>query len=226
MRGLLELIERDALALWWRGGRRPRGIPADTEAGRAAAGLLTQLRDGQTARQIRLLDITTDLGIPVVAAFSAGPDGYGLAIGLASRTNLTDAVRSAIFEMCQSELSLHVIEAKRAQSGEAALNESDLRQYARATQLDTRRCLLLQPDHPIAALASATSLDALVRHLADRGIFAYGLDLTRPQFGIPVVRVIAPNLQNEPCTIETERLAQAIAQTGGGAQHTGGIALL
>src|SRR5262249_121344 len=30
--GLLELIERDAASLWWRGGRRGRAVPADVEA--------------------------------------------------------------------------------------------------------------------------------------------------------------------------------------------------
>jgi ribosomal protein S12 methylthiotransferase accessory factor len=224
LRGLLELIERDALALWWRGGRRAKAIAADTEAGTAAATLLKQVRQGQTGRQTQMLDITTNLGVPVVAAFSARPDGLGFALGLGCRTSLAQAAGSAIFEMCQSELSLHVIEAKRAQSGEAALNESDRRQRARATLLDTRRCLLLQPDG--AAEASDVSLETILSRLAERGIVAYSVDLTRPRFGVPVVRVIAPGLQNEPCKIDTGRLARMIAETGGGAQHTGGIALL
>jgi YcaO cyclodehydratase, ATP-ad Mg2+-binding len=43
LRALLELIERDAVALWWRGGRRGRAIGSDDEAGRAAAELLAQV---------------------------------------------------------------------------------------------------------------------------------------------------------------------------------------
>ena len=90
-RAMLELIERDALALWWRGGQPPRTIAADTEAAQSAAVLLAQARRGSTGRQTHLLDITTDLGIPVVAAFSARPDGYGSAFGLACRMTLKDA---------------------------------------------------------------------------------------------------------------------------------------
>jgi ribosomal protein S12 methylthiotransferase accessory factor len=225
LRGMLELIERDALALWWRGGQRARAIAADTEAGRAAATLLAQVRRGHGDRQTQLLDITTGLRVPVVAAFSTRPDGYGFALGLGCRTTLKEAARSAIFEMCQSELSLHVIAAKRVQSGEAALNESDLRQHARATLLDTRRCLLLRPDPAPAAATFDATLEMIVQNLAERGIVAYSIDLTRPRFGVPVVRVIAPELQNEPCKIDTERLARVIAETGGGAQYTGGIAL-
>jgi ribosomal protein S12 methylthiotransferase accessory factor len=176
-----------------------------------------------------LLDITSDLGVPVVAAFSTRPDGCGFALGLGARTTLPEAAIAAIFEMCQSELSLHVIAAKRRESGDVALNESDRRQVARATRLDTRACTLLHPDDAAVAAPAALvgdPMQALVRVLADREIVAYALDLTRPRFGVPVVRVIAPGLQSEPCDIIGARLAQVIAETGGGARHSGGIALL
>src|ERR1700712_1736043 len=42
LRGLLELIERDAVALWWRGGRRGRPVAPDSEATSGAAELLAQ----------------------------------------------------------------------------------------------------------------------------------------------------------------------------------------
>jgi ribosomal protein S12 methylthiotransferase accessory factor len=229
LHGMLELIERDAAALWWRGGRRGRAIVPDSEAGQAAAALLARIRQGQGKRQTSLLDITTELGVPVVAAFSARPDGYGFALGLGARTTLADAAHSAIFEMCQSELSISVIESKRMESGQAALNQSDLRQQTRATGLDTHACTLLQPTNDQAAAPVALAGDpvaAITQQLENRGIIAYSLDLTRPRFEIPVVRVIAPGLQSEPCEIIGERLAQAIAGTGGGAPHSGGIVLL
>jgi ribosomal protein S12 methylthiotransferase accessory factor len=229
LHGMLELIERDAVALWWRGGRRPRPVAPDTEAGQAATSLLAQIRRTQNDRRTSLLDITTDLGIPVVAAFSTRPDGLGLALGFGARPTQPDAARSAIFEMCQSELSLHVIAAKQRQSGPAALNESDRRQLTRAATLDPRLCPLLQPTDQAAAPPADLSgdpVEAITHLLAQRGIIAYSLDLTRPGFGVPVVRVIAPGLQSEPSEITSERLARAIQQTGGGAKHSGGIALL
>jgi ribosomal protein S12 methylthiotransferase accessory factor len=229
LRAMLELIERDAAALWWRGGRRGRAIVPDSDTGQAAAAMLQRIRQGQGGRRTVLLDITTDLGVPVVAAFSAREDGYGFALGLGARTTLAEASIAAIFEMCQSELSLHVIAAKRRESGEAALNESDRRQVARATMLDTNNCLLLHPvDTKVAAPMPflGDPVQSIVQLLAVRGIVAYALDLTRPRFDVPVVRVIAPGLQSEPCEIIGERLAQAIAETGGGASHSGGIALL
>ncbi|WP_428536686.1 YcaO-like family protein [Rhodopila sp.] len=227
LHAMLELIERDAVALWWRGGRRGRSIPAHSEAGQAAAGLLAQLRRGQHNRQTVLFDITTDLGVPVAAAFSTSPDGHGFALGLGARPTLADAVGSAIFELCQSELSLHVIAAKRRESGDSALNDSDQRQLARAA-LNPRACLLLQPDEAASAAASLAGdpISAIVQSLATHGIVAYSLDLTRPRFSVPVVRVLAPGLQSDPGEIVSDRLARTIAATGGGARHHGGIALL
>jgi ribosomal protein S12 methylthiotransferase accessory factor len=230
LRGLLELIERDAAALWWRGGRRGRAIADDSPAGQAGLLLLDRLRQGQTTRTTWLLDITTDLGVPVVAALSAAADGFGLAFGLGCRTSLAEAARAAIFELCQVELGQHVIAAKRQESGDAALNDSDRKQLRRATQFDTRTCRLLRPDgaaspadlpdEPGAAIA------AILPCLAAAGVTAYALDLTRPRFGVPVTRVLAPGLQLDPCEIVTPRLAAAMAETGGGAIHTGGIPLL
>jgi ribosomal protein S12 methylthiotransferase accessory factor len=232
LRGLLELIERDAVALWWRGGRRGRSIASDSEATRAATELLAQLRQGNTDRKTWLLDITTDVGIPAVAAVSASPDGYGFAFGLGARLELADAVRAAIFELCQVELGQHVVAAKRQESGDAALSESDRRQLRRGTLFDTKTCMLLQPQTEPDLIStespddSASSLQQVLERLEARGIAAYAVDLTRPQLGVPVVRVLAPGLQLEPCQIVGARLARMIGETGGGAMHHGGMPLL
>ena len=233
LRAALELIERDAAALWWRGGRRGAAIAPESPAGQAAAALLAQLRQGGNERRCWLLDITTDVGIPAVAAISAGDDGYGFAYGFGARLSLAEAAGAAIFELCQVELSQHVIAAKRAEDGEEALNDSDRRQLRRATLFDTRSCVLLQPR---AAAAPAMPLDPpadpaqglkLVRQrLSALGITLFTLDLTRPELGVPVVRVLAPGLQLEPCQVVSARLAGAISETGGGALHTGGMPLL
>jgi ribosomal protein S12 methylthiotransferase accessory factor len=62
--------------------------------------------------------------------------------------------------------------------------------------------------------------------LMQAGVEAALVDLTRPQNDIQVVRAVAPGLQPLPSDILTPRLRVAIADTGGGARHTGGIPLL
>ena len=166
--------------------------------------LLSQLRQGASARRSWLLDITTDIGVPCVVAVSCKADGFGVAFGLAARPTLKAAARSAILEMCQIELAHEVVEAKCRERGEAALNARDRVHRRRATMINADRCLLLQPERrsrarhlAIAATDPAAVLRLIVERLEQFGIESFGLDLTRPRFGVPVARVIAPGLQ--PC---------------------------
>jgi ribosomal protein S12 methylthiotransferase accessory factor len=52
------------------------------------------------------------------------------------------------------------------------------------------------------------------------------VDITRPQPGIAAVRVVAPTLQLEPSQLVSRRLAQTVAETGGGETYTRGAQLL
>jgi ribosomal protein S12 methylthiotransferase accessory factor len=229
---MLELIERDAASLWWRGGVRGRMVALEGRAIATAAALVAQARGGTNTRRTWLLDITTDLDIPSVVAISSRPDGSGFACGLAARLTVPNAVRSALMEMCQMELAYAVVEAKRQEGGNEALNEHDHRHVARSTLVDATSCQLLHPTAPgrpgaeITAETPARQLDALVEKLSVKGIETFAIDLTRPTFGIPVVRIAAPALQMEPCEIATERLTSVRNRTGGGEIYTRGIGLL
>jgi ribosomal protein S12 methylthiotransferase accessory factor len=232
LHGMLELIERDAASLWWRGGRRAGWIAPEHEASEMATALLSRLRQGASARRSWLLDITTDLGVPCVVSVSCLQDGFGLALGLAARPTLAAAARSAVLEMCQLELALAVVDAKCRERGEAALNERDLTHRRRATLINANACALLQPGSPrtnhmaLERSDPAEALRIIAERLAHSGIESLALDLTRAMFEIPVARVMAPALQLEPCAIVTSRLADMIADTGGGMRYTGGVALI
>ncbi|WP_213289103.1 YcaO-like family protein [Bradyrhizobium sp. sGM-13] len=232
LHGLLELIERDAASLWWRGGQLPRSIPPQHEAGIAADGLLRQLRDGAAVlRRTWLLDITTDIGVSCVAAVSCRADGSSFAFGLAARPSLEAAVRSAILEMCQIELADSVVATKRSERGDDALNAQDRIHLQRAA-INADECRLLQPvaecaaHLPLAATEASVIFRLIVQRLEKLGIETFYLELTRQRFAIPVVRVIAPGLQLEPSEIVTARLQDAMARSGGGATYTGGVPLI
>ena len=116
--GLLELIERDAVALWWRGGRRGRAIALEEPALADAAGRLVQLRQGCMDRRTCLLDMTTDIAVPVVAALSFSTGGDGFCLGTAARPSLASAAGAALTEMAQTELAVEVVEARRRGGGD------------------------------------------------------------------------------------------------------------
>ena len=232
LHGLLELIERDAASLWWRGGQLARSIPVRHEAVTAAEDLLRQLRHGASMpRRTWLLDITTDIGVPCVAAVSCRVDGSGFAFGLAARPALEAAVRSAILEMCQFELADAVVMAKRSERGDDALNAQDRTHLQRAS-INADQCRLLQPvaeyaaHLPLRATEASVIFELIVQRLEKLGIETFCLDLTRQRFAVPVVRMIAPGLQLEPSEIVTARLQDVIARTGGGTTYTGGVPLI
>jgi ribosomal protein S12 methylthiotransferase accessory factor len=226
------LIERDAASLWWRGGQRARSIPPQHPAVAMADGLLQKLRRGGAApRRTWLLDITTDIGVPSVAAVSCRADGSGFAFGLAARPTLEAAVRSATLEMCQGELADVIVAAKRSERGEAALNAQD-RIHLQRSAINADQCRLLQPvaeqaaHLPIRATEASAIFELIVERLNQSGIDTFCIDLTRERFAVPVIRVIAPGLQLEPSDVVTPRLQDMIARTGGGAIYTGGISLI
>ena len=233
LHGLLELIERDAAALWWRGGQRGRLIPLDGAASRHAIDLLTRIRRATQRRRSWLLDITTDLAVPCVASLSVTQDGRGFACGLAARLTLTQATEAAILEMCQMELAHQVIAAKRSESGDDALNAIDRAHIRRATDLDLNTCLLLHPmPSPAGQMVEietndiASALRHLTEHLAGHAVETFTIDLTRPAYGVPVMRMVCPALEKEPSPLIGDRLQTSMRRTGGGHQYTNGIPLM
>lgn len=215
LRGLLELIERDAVALWWRGGRPAAPIPLEDPAVAAAAALLARLRQGEGGRRSWLLDITTDLGVPAVAAVSFDAAGGGFCFGTAARPSLAAAGCAALMEMAQIELAMEVVEAKRRERGEAALNAVDRQHLQRLAAIDASSCPIVHPRAPPRAGAVPAGEDATLGALLDRlgahGLRPLVLDLSRPEFGVPVIRVLCPGLEAEPCRLAGPRLAEARA---------------
>jgi ribosomal protein S12 methylthiotransferase accessory factor len=206
LHGLLELVERDAVARWWRGEQPPRQLAAGSEAARIADATLARLREGAAgpARTSWLLDITGEPGIPAIAAVSCDPNGLGVCFGFAARSSLAAAARGALLELAQMELAHEVVMAKRAERGEDAWNEADRRHADRYARLDAARCTVLRPLPPRATMASlppcddAALLALLAARLANAGVEVCAVDLTHLEYGVAVMRVAAPGLQPHP----------------------------
>jgi len=214
-RGLLELIERDAVALWWRGGRPAAPIALEDPAASAAAALLGRLRDGAPDRRSWLLDITTEFGVPTAVAVSFDATGGRFCFGVAARAGLAAACCAALMEMAQIELAMELVESKRRERGESALNPVERQHLRRLGGIHAAECPLV---HPLAPArpgrmpdAPSDELAALLDRLAAHGLHPLALDLTRPAFAVPVMRVLCPGLEAEPCRLAGARLAAARA---------------
>lgn len=212
---VLEVIERDALALWWRGGRRARPVSAELVAASGAGDLLAEVRDGAAGRQTWFLDLTTDLGIPVMAAVSVDGAGEGFAFGVAAAQRQAAALTAACLQLGQLELADLVVAAKLAESGEGGLNDVD--------RMHRRRNSVVSADWPILHPAGAPlpgrteeqdGAEALIAHLAACGHDVILVDQTTAALGVPVIRALVPSLQPDPGDVETDRLTGVRAISG------------
>jgi len=223
LRAILELVERDAVALWWHGGRRGRPVSPDGAIASDGADLLARLRAGRGGRTAWLLDITTDVGVPTFAALSVDGTGRGLACGFAARLAAREAARAAILEMAQVEVAYPLVALKLSEGGLAALDETDHR-HLRRGELEASRCPLLHPaGAPHEWSASEPQITAgfegLLRHLGDREVEVWLIELTRAEHGIAAMRALAPKLQPFPSAYRSPRLFSVIASCGGNPQY-------
>lgn len=183
---LLELIERDATGRWWYGCRaRPLLDPVSLEDNTDLVAWLAA-----RSRQSWLLDLTTDLGIPVVAAVSAEPDGSDVALGFAARLDMRAAAVAALTEMVQMELPLMAARALGASMGQWGL-WCDI---VRMTTPPLNAASSQRRKKPISAWPAGCSTSSVLEACARSGITLWFADMTRVELGVPAFRAISSTL--------------------------------
>ncbi len=200
LQGLLELVERDAVALWWYNRDRVPGIdlaafddPWNAQAREVYAGL---------GRSVWALDLTSDLGVPTVVACSASEtDGRDVLFGFGAHLDPRIALRRALTEM--NQLMPALLAARH--TGTAPCDDPDAARwfdgvtvaeqpYLRA---DPGRRLLGPGDYDWTSGEDIVEDIDLIRHrLEALGMEMLVLDQTRPDVGLPVAKVIVPGLRH------------------------------
>lgn len=196
--GILELVERDSIALWWYHRVRRPGFDLQSVEHPYARDLVECYRG--VGRDVWLLDLTSDLGIPCFGAVSrrVGTSPQQIALGFAADTSPEAAALRALTEMNQVLAVIFDCE----QSG-AAMEDEFFRWLWDAT-VEHEPYFLPAPCPPTGPASFAVPLhrDARERidfcrgRLEDRGMEVLVLDQTRPDVGIPVARVIVPGLRH------------------------------
>jgi ribosomal protein S12 methylthiotransferase accessory factor len=195
VQGFLELVERDAYAIWWYNRVQRPAVDLGQFDDAYIRDLQTQL--AATGRKLWVLDVTNDLGIPTFVAITHWmSDGKeNIEFGSGSHFDPRIAMLRALTELNQF-LSIGLMDGRSGEkssldgvtplriedypylipSGAPAL-QSDF--GAKFAQLDTREQVLACVD-----LTKQAGLDFLV------------LDQTRPDIEVPVARVIVPGLRH------------------------------
>lgn len=193
--GLCEVIERDAGHRQAAARSDPsRWVDPSTVTSRLARGLLQ--RFGRAGLATRVVDLSGELGLPCFEAYLEEP-GSGVAIGAGCHPSRTTALLRALTEAAQIRLTRL---AGSRDDLEPALYPRDpwpaTATAGEPTPPPGRR-FRDGPTIPTGDLGS-TLARIVERVLAATGAAPMAVDLTRPEFGLPVVFVIAPGLRLRP----------------------------
>ena len=185
--GVLELIERDHVAIWWYNRLRRPAVELDTVAEPWLQTIRQRLAG--RGRELWVLDLTADLGIPAAAAVSCDADGADVGLGFGAHLDLGRAAVRAVTELVQ--LGLGAPSAGMGTGPVAPLRadeDSYLRPDPEVPQSRAPDSEL--PTGPLAALARLRGA------LEGRGHELIVLDQTRPDIGLPVVKAVVPGLRH------------------------------
>ena len=200
LQGILELIERDAAAIWWYNRLKMPHIDLDT----SNSEFISQARSyfKGLGRSLHVLDLTHDLNIPVFAAISynpspSEPDESIFAFG--AHLDRKIAVERAILEVCQ------ILPSTIKKDGKYSVSDSVFVDWLETVKLEENDWLMpgselgkdLEADYPkVFEPEILPSIDHCLESLRRNGIEVLVLDMTQPDIGLPVVRVIAPGLRH------------------------------
>jgi oxazoline/thiazoline synthase len=185
LQGFLELVERDAVALWWYNRTCQRQVDVESFDDARVADLVRGY--AQLGRRLWVLDITSDLGIPAMAAVSPVEGGVaeGFAMGFGAHVDPRVALTRACTELGQ-------MIAAGAAAHDATMTAPDEPYLRPAGEAPRQARDYRYTEHPdladdierVCGLAGQAGLDILV------------VDQTRPDIGMPVVKVLVPGLRH------------------------------
>ncbi|MEU2712213.1 TOMM precursor leader peptide-binding protein [Streptomyces sp. NPDC007205] len=202
LQGFLEVVERDAVGLWWYNRTRQPGVDLDA----FDEPWLAEVRAtyGELRRDVWVLDLTTDFGIPVMAAVSCRRDAAfpGICFGFGAHFDPRTALRRAVTEMAQL---LPPPEAEAEVDTEFASLHPELASWWKRATTRNQPYLIPDPAESPRTPASYVCtprgdlLDDLAvagRLVRERGMELLVLDQTRPDVRLPVVKVIVPGMRH------------------------------
>jgi ribosomal protein S12 methylthiotransferase accessory factor len=183
-RGLLELIEREAAAVWWYNRLPAPGIPFDAFDDE----LLRRAEEPflQNGLRVWLLQLASDWRVPVVAAVACGSDERSISYAFAAARSIEAASRSALTELVQTILSYDWLKAR---------TPGDPRVRWRECMALRDRPFLLPAGRVGKLRLEAARSGDLVEEARELGLDPLAVDLSRSHVGVPVARVIVPGLR-------------------------------
>jgi ribosomal protein S12 methylthiotransferase accessory factor len=206
LQGFCELVERDAVALWWYNRLSKPEIDltalAQSPLGKLQIpSLLAEYR--QYKRECWALDLTADLGISVVVALSRRIDQpqEDILMGLGCHLDPQIAVQRAFAEMNQ----MLWMATPHPETGQLMVEDEETLSWLKHATLDNQPHLSPDATRPAVRVdmqknLSSGDLQLDIEHclalLREHGLEMLVLNQTRTDIGLPVVKVMVPGLRH------------------------------
>lgn len=202
VQGFLELVERDAVALWWYNRTRQPGV----DLGSFEDEWVERVRHGlrRANREVWALDLTSDLGIPVFAALSRRTDkpSEDVIFGFGAHFDPRVALSRAVSELGQL---LPAVGDARPDGLGYRITDPEPLSWWRGATIGNQPYLAADPTAQTRTPGhwpSVRSTDLLddVRLITElvrgKGMDLLVLDQSRPDLGLPVTKVVVPGLRH------------------------------
>ena len=202
LQGFYELTERDAFAIWWYNRLR---VPA-VDLGSFEDDFLAGAADyyGRCGRNLWMLDVTSDIGIPVFVALSRRLDGKTEDIIYGAGAHADPGI-AALRAICELNQCLTWLPRPGSRDGRPMIDDPLALWWWKTARLADCSWLAPAEDAPPARSSKYPVIESDdmredVEHcralVEARGLEFLVLDQTRPDIGMPVVRVIVPGMRH------------------------------
>lgn len=204
---LLEVIERDAVAIWWYNRLKRPSI--DLKSINDPSLDQIQIRFKKADREIYVLDLTTDLQIPCYVAVSWKLNGCQIFFGTGSHIHTNMAILRAINEL--NQVMIRSDTPKNIDLNSIAYFERDLVKWIITETIENHPHVMPEGAFkPISNYSKSedflTDIHLILDILKSLGLEAFLLDLTNPNIQLYTVRVIIPGLRHFWCRLGPGRL--------------------
>ena len=202
LQGFYELAERDAFAIWWYNRLK---VPAVDLAGFDDE-YLASAADyyGRFERDLWMLDVTSDIGIPAFVALSRRPDAETEDIIYGAGAHADPRI-AALRAVCELNQCLTWLPRPGSRDGRPMIDDPLALWWWKTARLADCSWLAPAEDEPLREASHYTVIETAdmredvehCRALVEAGGMEFlVLDQTRPDIGMPVVRVVVPGMRH------------------------------
>ncbi|KAF3884120.1 MULTISPECIES: TOMM precursor leader peptide-binding protein [Nostocales] len=201
LQGFLELVERDAVAIWWYNRLHRPLVDIDSFEDSYLRNLKTYYTSIQ--REFWVLDLTTDLNIPTFAAISRrlNQQSEDILFGFGTHLDPKLALLRAVTEMNQ----MVFLSGGANPNVPTKFSRQDIQTWCRTATIENQSYLAPNSNLSVKVQGNyapytgddlrddiQTCIDVAIKH----GLEVLVLDQTRPDIGICVAKVVVPGLRH------------------------------